>query len=119
MRTAVIVSVAVEQTAFSYDKPFDYLLPYDMQQAGKPGCRVMVPFGRSNKKRQGMILSVGETSDYDKLKPVAGVLDSEPVLSAEMLALVGWIREHTFCTYYDAVKPSSGPLTMLTVSPTA
>ena len=104
MRTAVIVSVAVEQTAFNYDKPFDYLLPYDMQQAGKPGCRVMVPFGRSNKKRQGMILSVGETSDYDKLKPVAGVLDSEPVLSAEMLALVGWIREHTFCTYYDAVK---------------
>lgn len=104
MKRAVVVSVAVDQTVFHYDKPFDYLLPYDMESKGQPGCRVLVPFGRGNRKRQGMILERNVTTDFEKLKPIISVLDEEPVLSKEMLKLVGWIREHTFCTYYDAVK---------------
>lgn len=104
MKRAVVVSVAVDQTVFRYDKPFDYLLPYDMESKGQPGCRVLVPFGRGNRKRQGMILERNVTTDFEKLKPIISVLDEEPVLSKEMLKLVGWIREHTFCTYYDAVK---------------
>ena len=104
MKRAVVVSVAVDQTVFHYDKPFDYLLPFDMEEKGQVGCRVLVPFGRGNRKRQGIILERNVTTDFEKLKPIASVLDDEPVLSDEMLKLVGWIREHTFCTYYDAVR---------------
>ena len=104
MKKAVVVSVAVDQTVFHYDKPFDYLLPFDMEEKGQVGCRVLVPFGRGNRKRQGIILERNVTTDFEKLKPIASVLDDEPVLSDEMLKLVGWIREHTFCTYYDAVR---------------
>lgn len=104
MKRAVVVSVAVDQTVFHYDKPFDYLLPFDMEEKGQVGCRVLVPFGRGNRKRQGIILERNVTTDFEKLKPIASVFDDEPVLSDEMLKLVGWIREHTFCTYYDAVR---------------
>ena len=104
MKKAVVVSVAVDQTVFHYDKPFDYLLPFDMEEKGQVGCRVLVPFGRGNRKRQGIILERNVTTDFEKLKPIDSVLDDEPVLSDEMLKLVGWIREHTFCTYYDAVR---------------
>ena len=47
---------------------------------------------------------MGEITELEKVKPISSVLDKEPVLSAEMLELVSWIREHTFCTWYDAVK---------------
>ncbi|MBP5618202.1 MAG: primosomal protein N', partial [Clostridia bacterium] len=104
MKKTTVVRVAVDQTVFHYDKPFDYLLPAEWEEKGQPGCRVTVPFGRGNRKRQGVILSRDVVSDLGTLKPIAAVLDEEPVLSAEMLALAEWVHEHTFCTYYDAVK---------------
>ncbi|MFR0949551.1 MAG: DEAD/DEAH box helicase family protein [Ruminococcus callidus] len=32
------------------------------------------------------------------------VVDKQPILSPEMLDLVFWLKEMTFCTYYDAVR---------------
>lgn len=104
MKKASVVRVAVDGAVFHYDKPFDYLLPPEWEEKGLPGCRVLVPFGRGNRKRQGVILSRDVASGFDALKPVAAVLDDSPVLSDEMLALVERVREQTFCTYYDAVK---------------
>ena len=104
MRSAVVARIAVEHTAYHFDKPYDYLVPAALVSDAKPGCRVMVPFGTGNRKRQGIILSMGEITELEKVKPISSVLDKEPVLSAEMLELVSWIREHTFCTWYDAVK---------------
>jgi len=104
MRSAVVAHIAVDRTAYHFDKPYDYIVPASFANSAKPGCRVMVPFGTGNRKRQGIILSLGETTELEKVKPISSVLDKEPVLSAEMLHLVAWIREHTFCTWYDAVK---------------
>ncbi len=104
MRDAAIASVAIDRTAYHFDKPYDYLIPAGMAESALPGCRVMVPFGTGNRKRQGVILSVGRSSEFEKIKPISSVLDKEPVLSEEMLGLVAWIREHTFCTWYDAVR---------------
>lgn len=99
-----MAKVAVDQAIYHYDKPYDYLLPFDVLDKAKPGCRVLVPFGRGNRKRQGVILSVSDTGDYDKLKPIAALLDDEPMLTDEMLKLAVWMKEQTFCTYFDALK---------------
>ena len=40
----------------------------------------------------------------EKLKSICSVLDDEPVLSKELLKLAEFMKEHYFCTYYDAVK---------------
>lgn len=40
----------------------------------------------------------------EKLKSICSVLDDEPVLSKEFLKLAEFMKEHYFCTYYDAVK---------------
>lgn len=104
MRSAVVAHIAVDRTAYHFDKPYDYIVPASLVAGAQPGCRVMVPFGTGNRKRQGIILSMGETTELEKIKPIVSVLDKEPVLSAEMLKLVAWIKEHTFCTWYDAVK---------------
>lgn len=99
-----IASVAIENSATSFDKAYDYLLD-EKTLSAKPGCRVLVPFGSSNKCRQGMVLNVFETEDKpQKLKKVAQLIDEEPILSDEMLRMVHWLKERTFCTLFDAVK---------------
>ncbi|WP_366799222.1 hypothetical protein, partial [uncultured Oscillibacter sp.] len=39
-----------------------------------------------------------------QLKPLAALLDKEPLLNEEMLRLALWLKEHTFCTYFDALR---------------
>lgn len=97
-------AVAVSGTAFSFDRLFDYLVPAYLEQSAQPGCRVLVPFGRGNRKRIGMILVRHEIPADPKLKPLLAVPDPDPVLNGEMLELSDWLHEQTFCTYYDAVR---------------
>lgn len=107
MMRKLIAGVAVENTVYHFDKIFDYVIPQESVAQLQVGCRVLVPFGRGNKKRQGMVMYIkDDTSDLDmsKLKEISSVLDSEPVLNNEMLSMALFMKAHCFCTYYDAVK---------------
>lgn len=101
MSVKKVASVAVEDTAFSFDKSFSYLS--DGIDCAS-GCRVLVPFGRGNRCRQGIILGLREESNDEKLKKISSVIDSEPILNDELLKLVEWLKDRTFCTYFEAVK---------------
>ena len=106
MSAKIKVNVAVSAAAVSFDKPFSYLVPVHLEKQAEAGKRVVVPFGRGNRKRVGIILSTDSTSDCDtsKLKYIISIEDENAVLNAEMLELADWLRDTTFCTYYDAVK---------------
>ena len=100
----VTAKVAVAAAAYWLDRPYDYLIPESLVSNVVPGVRVVVPFGRGNRRTEGIVLSLGTHEDRDiRLKTIASVLDKEPVLSGEMLRLAVWIRERYFCTVYDAV----------------
>lgn len=101
MSVEKIAAVAVENSAFSFDKPFSYLLN---DENCMPGCRVLVPFGSGNRCRQGIVLSVAERNGEKGLKKISQVIDKAPVLNDEMIKLVKWLRERTFCTYFEAAK---------------
>ena len=107
MNSDLTVKVAVENTTYVFDKLFDYLVPSAFTDLVQVGKRVLVPFGRGNKKKQGIIFELSPVSDdipVEKLKSICSVLDDEPVLSKELLKLAEFMKEHYFCTYYDAVK---------------
>ena len=104
MSEFTIAKVAVEKTVYHFDKAFDYCIPKELSANAKPGCRVMVPFGGANSKRQGIILALAVQKETDCLKPILAVLDKAPLLSNEGLRLVPWLKEHYFCTLFDAVK---------------
>ena len=95
--------VAVENAVYHFDKEFSYLIPPTVDR-DLTGCRVVVPFGRGNTRRQGIVTGMGEADDAAQLKEIAEILDDAPVLSAEQLAMCAFLKEHTFCAYYDAVK---------------
>ncbi|MDE7226351.1 MAG: primosomal protein N' [Ruminococcus sp.] len=100
-----IAEIAVSGTAYSFDMLFSYIIPQGMNI--RKGCRVLVPFGRGNRRRTGIVMDFG--SSGVNLKPIAVQIDSEPVLSEEMLNLVYYLHDYTFCTYYDAVKAMLPP----------
>lgn len=103
---ATVAQIAVENSAYRFDKVFDYLVPEDLFTLARPGCRVIVPFGQANGKRQGIILGVGEKDgpEMGKLKSVFSVTDRAPLLTEEAIGLVFWLKEHTFCTLYEAAR---------------
>ena len=97
----MIAKIAVSAANFAIDKPYSYFFTDELSL--RPGMRVMVPFGRSNRHTEGVVLAV-EEGVADGLKPVAKSLDDVPVLSATMLRLAAFLRERYFCTFYDAIR---------------
>ena len=104
METGAIVKVAVSAAPYHIDKPYDYLVPAELEEGAVPGVRVMVPFGRGNKLSEGVVLARGEGKKLRGLKALSAVLDREPVLDGSGLALALWMRQRYFCTMFEAVK---------------
>ncbi len=104
MGTRVVASVVLEKTAYSFDKPYDYLVPEWAEDSCLAGLRVIVPFGKGNAERQGLILSICESEENERLKEIRRIVDETPVLNDEMLKLCEWLHETLFCTYFDAVN---------------
>ena len=101
-----VAKVAVENTVYHFDRAFDYRIPDSLLVRAKEGCRVLIPFGTANTKRQGVILERAESGDEanPKLKFIESVLDRQPLLTPEALRMIPWVSEHTFCTLFDAAR---------------
>lgn len=101
---ALTAAVAVEKTAVSFDALFSYLVPDFLRESARPGMRVLVPFGRGDRKRAGVIFGISEQENPGSLKSIYSAAEDGICLEPEMLRLAEWLRETTFCTYYDAVR---------------
>ncbi len=101
MTDSLVAGVAVENTAFHFDKLYDYVIPQSMVPYAKAGCRVMVNFGRGS-TRQGMIMNLHTAEQTDSLKSISELLDKEPVMSEELLRLAEAMKERYYCTLFDA-----------------
>ena len=99
-----IAKIAVEKAAYSFDREFDYLIPPHLASDCAVGKRVLVPFGRGDRRRQGIVTSVTAVEPNEGLKEIVCVLDSEPVMSESLLSVARFMKEHCFCTLYEAVK---------------
>ena len=99
---AVIAKAAVQAAPYAIDRVYSYLLPRDM--GAQVGCRVLVPFGRGSRARMGVVLACDAEPESAKLKYLFDVAPASACLTPELLRLVHFLKERTFCTYYEAVK---------------
>lgn len=98
-----VAKIVIDGATGSFDKEYSYAVPEHLLDKAKAGCRVTIPFGRGNTKRQGMI--VGFSDDTLKnLKEIYDVTDENPILNEELLYLARSLSERTFCPFFDAVK---------------
>lgn len=99
-----MASVAVSAATYAIDRPYSYRIPCGMEERVRIGQRVMVPFGRGNRRVEGIVLSLKREPVQPNLKEVCSLLEEEPVIGSDGIRLALWMRDRYFCTVCDAVK---------------
>ncbi len=89
------------------DQPFTYSLPDTLRHRVRPGSRILVPFG--TRKLTGVILRCHDERPAVPTRDALRLLDSEPVLSPELLALGRWIGSY-YCSPLGDVLRGMLPL---------
>lgn len=100
----LVAEVVIDGAAGSFDKCYTYAISDDLSKKAKAGCRVTIPFGKGNIKKQGMILSTYRCEITEKTKYILTVTDDEPILNDEMIKMCKWLKAQVFCTYFDAIN---------------
>jgi len=96
------VSIFLLDSVRKTDRPFDYAVPEYLEKNVTVGSVVSVPFGRGNRSQNGIVTEVKDEIPSDKLKYIIAVSENA-YLSAELVSLAFFLREHTLCTLGDAV----------------
>ncbi len=92
LSSASIARIAI---AVPLNRLFDYRIPASIAaETLQPGVRVRVPFGRSHKI--GLLLELTDSSNIaeSRLKAIDTVLDEQPVLNPQQLALMHWASRY-------------------------
>lgn len=86
------------------NRPFDYIVPEEMEAWIEVGSRVGVPFGP--RTVQGFVVDVREDTDVDvkRLKKVQELLDLIPPLSPDLIELGIWMSEKYMCNQIAALQ---------------
>ena len=98
------VGVAVSNATFHFDKLYTYAVLPEHEDQVRLGSMVLVPFGRGSRARMGVVLACDAEPPHSKLKVLFDVAPASACLTPELLRLVHFLKERTFCTYYEAVK---------------
>ncbi len=100
------VQIAVSNATYHFDKLYTYAVPKQLQSRVKIGSIALVPFGKNSAKaRLGVVLKDASDEQNDiKLKTVYDIAPESANLTKELLNIVHYLKQNTFCTYYDAVR---------------
>lgn len=105
--TLSIAQVAVDNATIHFDKLYSYKVPDYLEGRVWPGSMVLVPFGRGDKPRMAVVLGV-EAAEEEKvpkrLKTLHDAAPEQARLTPDLLELVRFLKDRTFCTWFEAVK---------------
>ncbi|HTE28271.1 replication restart helicase PriA [Flavitalea sp.] len=78
-------------------KNYTWSVPAELEQQVLPGCRVEVVLGK-NKKYAGIVKRLHHENPSFEVKDMLNVLDVEPIIFSEQLALWKWIARYYMCS---------------------
>lgn len=84
------------------DKLFTYSIPEEFRGTLRPGMRVVAPFGK--RTVTGIVIRLSAHSSVPKIRALLDVLDTEPALSDDLLALTVWMADYYFASPGDVIK---------------
>ena len=105
--TLTLAQAAVNDANIHFDRLYSYTIPTQLVGRVFPGSMVLVPFGRGDKARMAVVLAVEEVDEADapkRLKPLYDAAPEDARLTPDLLELVRFLKERTFCTWFEAVK---------------
>lgn len=103
-----VARVAVDMSLPHLDRPFDYLVPAELDAKAVPGCRVRVRF--AGQLVDGFLLErVAESGHDGKLLYLERVTSPEPVLTPEVAALAREVANRYAGTFADVLRLAVPP----------
>jgi primosomal protein N' (replication factor Y) len=91
------------------DHPYTYSVPPNLKDAIAVGKRVQVPFGRGDKTTVGYCVHLHSHVPQREVKPIQRVIDSEALLTPELMKLTRWMADYYLCGWgqvLNAVVPA-------------
>ncbi|MGW3770628.1 primosomal protein N' [Actinomadura verrucosospora] len=103
-----VARIAVDMSLPHLDRPFDYLVPAELDAKAVPGCRVRVRF--AGQLVDGFLLErVAESGHGGKLLFLERVTSPEPVLTPEIVTLVREVADRYAGTFADVLRLAVPP----------
>jgi len=101
--TLPVARVAVDSPLPHLDRPFDYLVPAELDEAVRPGSRVRVRF--AGRLIDAWVLQRLQASEHDgRLSYLERGLGDDPVLTAETAALFRAVADRWAGTFADVLR---------------
>ena len=96
--------VIVDIVHSDVDRVFEYLIPVGLK--AKVGFRVRVPFGRGNALREGYVIALAETSEYqgDDIKSIHSVISDFATLTPGQIKLAQTMRRYYHTTLATTLR---------------
>jgi len=103
-----VATVAVDISLAHLDRPFDYLVPPDLDELAVPGARVRVRF--AGQRVGGYLLQRSDSSEHvGRLGRLERVVSNEVVLSAETVRLCRAVADRYAGSFADVVRLAVPP----------
>ena len=98
----VIVDISHENV----DRPFEYIIPEELESRIRCGSLVSIPFGKGNRKISGFVTDIKDTPSFDvsRLKSIDSIVPGSKTIESDMIELAAFIRTSYGSTMNRALK---------------
>ena len=106
--SAPVARVLVDTGLVHLDRPFEYLVPEELDADARPGVRVKVRF--AGRDRPGHLVERTDVAEHTgRLTPIRAVVSDEPVLTPQVLELARRLAAHQAATTGDVLRLAIPP----------
>lgn len=103
-----VARVLVDTGLVHLDRPFEYLVPEELDEAAQPGVRVKVRF--AGRDRPGYVVERSDVAEHTgRLAPIRTVVSDEPVLTPQVLELAQRLAARQAATTGDVLRLAVPP----------
>lgn len=102
----IFADVIIDISVKSLDRPFQYIVPEEMEFDVDIGSVVKIPFGMGNRTMTGYVVGLSGEAKFDisKTKSILEIIKQGVVVESHLLSLAYWIKENYGSTMNDAIK---------------
>ena len=103
-----VAQVLVDSGLVHLDRPFEYLVPEELDEAAQPGVRIKARF--AGRDLAGYVVERSDVAEHTgRLAPIRTVVSPEAVLTPQVLELARRVARHQAGTVMDVLRLAIPP----------
>ncbi|QQK07763.1 primosomal protein N' [Miniphocaeibacter halophilus] len=101
----IYVEIVLENKTRVTDRIYTYKVDEQYKHDVKIGKRVIVPFGKGNKKRLGIIVNILDEVNFKfELKYIYKIVDKNPIVTTDLIELAFYMRDRYLSDFSSAFQ---------------